>query len=92
VLDTGIDRNNGRIRGGIILDRIKSKQWNSWIGSDSRDIRDLDGHGTRVAELILRAAPEADIFIGKVFSGSEFSTKEAKNIAKVRQRTALNLS
>lgn len=33
------------------------------------DMKDLDGHGTQVAELILRLAPRADLYIARICEG-----------------------
>ncbi|QKD50607.2 uncharacterized protein FOBCDRAFT_248547 [Fusarium oxysporum Fo47] len=84
VLDTGIDKNSGAIRGGLRTHRIKHQNCRSWVGNDSNDVHDYDGHGTRIAELILRAAPEADIYICKVFNGRSLLPDEVEGIAKVR--------
>ncbi|EWZ43527.1 hypothetical protein AU210_006996 [Fusarium oxysporum f. sp. radicis-cucumerinum] len=82
VLDTGIDKNSGAIRGGLRTHRIKHQNCRSWVGNDSNDVHDYDGHGTRIAELILRAAPEADIYICKVFNGRSLLPDEVEGIAK----------
>ncbi|EGU84708.1 hypothetical protein FOXB_04778 [Fusarium oxysporum f. sp. conglutinans Fo5176] len=84
VLDTGIDKNSGAIRGGLRTHRIQHQNCRSWVGNDSNDVHDYDGHGTRIAELILRAAPEADIYICKVFNGRSLLPDEVEGIAKVR--------
>ncbi|KAF5621994.1 subtilase family domain protein [Fusarium sp. NRRL 52700] len=76
VLDTGVNRNSGSIIGAILTKRIQCK---SWVGID---VQDTDGHGTRVAELILKVAPNADILICKVFRGSQVSADEVENIAE----------
>ncbi|KAL5593259.1 hypothetical protein FOBRF1_012361 [Fusarium oxysporum] len=78
ILDTGINRENGAIQAGKLLGQLHPDDDRSWIG---KDVQDSDGHGTRVAELILKTAPNADIYIGKVFTGSEVVTREAKNVA-----------
>lgn len=62
ILDTGIDIENpyvpctdGRVRG-----------LRSFVGSDPLDIQDLCGHGTHVAGLVHKMAPDADIYIAKI--------------------------
>ncbi|KAM5344484.1 hypothetical protein ACJ41O_013020 [Fusarium nematophilum] len=82
VLDTGIDKTNGAISGGIIMRRITDENCYSWVGNNTNDIHDIHGHGTKITELLLRVAPEADIYICKVFNGTELCTDEAKNVAK----------
>ncbi|KAI0974500.1 ankyrin [Xylaria arbuscula] len=39
------------------------------IQPDESDIQDLDGHGTRVAGIIMRLAPAADLYIARVCDG-----------------------
>ncbi|TXC10464.1 hypothetical protein FocTR4_00005991 [Fusarium oxysporum f. sp. cubense] len=82
VLDTGINKTSGAIRGGLRTHRIQHQNCRSWVGNDSNDVHDHDGHGTRIAELILRAAPEADIYICKVFNGRSLLPDEVEGIAK----------
>ncbi|KAF5702070.1 minor extracellular protease epr [Fusarium mundagurra] len=82
VLDTGINKTSGAIRGGLRKKRIKHENCRSWVGNDTNDVHDYDGHGTRIAELILRAAPEAEIYICKVFNGRNLLPDEVEGIAK----------
>ncbi|KAI3577549.1 hypothetical protein IWW34DRAFT_807743 [Fusarium oxysporum f. sp. albedinis] len=84
ILDTGINKTSGAIRGGLRTHRIKHQNCRSWVGNDTNDVHDYDGHGTRIAELILRAAPEADIYVCKVFNGRSLLPDEVEGIAKVR--------
>ncbi|KAK2688969.1 hypothetical protein QWA68_012544 [Fusarium oxysporum] len=70
------------LRGGLRTHRIQHQNCRSWVGNDSNDVHDYDGHGTRIAELILRAAPEADIYICKVFNGRSLLPDEVEGIAK----------
>jgi hypothetical protein len=49
------------------------REHKSWLADDDGDTflrrgdRDLDGHGTHGAALLLEVAPEADIFVARVF-------------------------
>lgn len=52
--------------------RIKLKE--NFCGPDPKDCQDYHGHGTHVARLLLRFAPEADIYVAKV-SDSRFLEK-----------------
>lgn len=63
------------------LDKIRCY---SWVDEDNNNVHDNHGHGTNVTALVLHVAPEADIYIAKVFSGGEFEVDEADNVAKVR--------
>ncbi|KAL9570948.1 hypothetical protein ACKAV7_005285 [Fusarium commune] len=82
VLDTGINKTSGAMTGGLRTQRIQHQNCRSWVGNDSNDVHDYDGHGTRIAELILQAAPEADIYICKVFNGCILHPDEVEGIAK----------
>ncbi|KAF9774421.1 hypothetical protein IL306_007580 [Fusarium sp. DS 682] len=82
VLDTGINQSSGAIKGGLKTRRIQPQNCRSWVGNDPNDVHDYHGHGTRIAELILRAAPEADIYVCKVFNGTSLQPNEVKGIAK----------
>ncbi|KAK5652012.1 hypothetical protein OQA88_10915 [Cercophora sp. LCS_1] len=93
VLDTGFDKEEEGTRG--IIDKIehdrgkKGRNWNdgpiklvkSFV--DDGDGRDTCGHGTRVAQLILRLAPQADLYIAKISRGfNDEDEAAARNIAQ----------
>lgn len=67
ILDTGVDLEDSFIRGA--KDRIRDcKNW-----ADDREdldehhqVHDASGHGTHVAALLLKTAPEADVYIGRI--------------------------
>ncbi|KAF0323681.1 pfs domain-containing protein [Colletotrichum asianum] len=54
-----------------------------WVG-EGTDYNDEDDslHGTNCVHLLHKSAPEADIYVAKVFSGTRFNEAEAENIAK----------
>jgi hypothetical protein len=83
LLDTGIDFRHPTITAAVQKERIKKEWCYSWVG-DSTDVEDDDElHGTNCAHILQRVAPEADIYIAKVFSGNSFRTYQAENIARV---------
>jgi subtilisin family serine protease len=69
VLDTGIDWNDPLIRGA----KERIVEWKNWAG-DREDqapdsphpVHDEAGHGTHITALLLKIAPEAKVFIGRV--------------------------
>lgn len=64
--------------------RMKEEWCRSWVGADAKD--EDDGlHGTNCAHLIHKAAPEADIYVAKVFKQNAFRFYETENIASVGQ-------
>ncbi|WAO84616.1 Subtilisin-like protein [Fusarium falciforme] len=77
ILDTGIDdtkvffraakQNRTRRDSPVILRR-------SFLNGIS--VTDTDGHGTNVAALVLKMAPEADLYVAKISSGHEVDGTE----------------
>ena len=69
ILDTGIEL--PEVAFWAYRDRIREQK--SWVTDDDcddfiqRGDRDIDGHGTHGAALLLQVAPEADIFVARVF-------------------------
>jgi hypothetical protein len=68
VLDTGIDMQHNYIKGCKKANRIKDVK--SFVTDDTR-IDDFCGHGTHVAALLLKVAPECQIYVAKVASGGK---------------------
>jgi hypothetical protein len=62
--------------------RMKEEWCQSWVGADAKD-EDSELHGTNCAYLLHKAAPEANIYVAKVFNQNAFRFYEAENIAKV---------
>jgi subtilisin family serine protease len=63
VLDTGIDLNHPTIKGAVNMRRIKTSK--SFV-KDDKTPQDENGHGTHVASLILKVAPESELYVGKI--------------------------
>lgn len=66
ILDTGIDKDNPFFRGVKRSRRTRDtpiKEAQSFVGGTAND---TFGHGSNVAALILRMAPEADLYIAKI--------------------------
>ncbi|KAJ4256760.1 hypothetical protein NW762_008856 [Fusarium torreyae] len=81
VLDTGFDFDCNYVHGLRASERVKKEWCRSWVGDDVNDDDD-ELHGTNCAYLLHKAAPEADIYVGKVFSKNSVKFYEAENIAK----------
>jgi hypothetical protein len=71
VLDTGVDMQHNYIKGCKNANRIKGVQ--SFV-TDDKEIDDVCGHGTHVAALLLKVAPECQIYVAKVASGGKIPT------------------
>jgi subtilisin len=73
VVDSGIDNTHpdigGRVRGGAVVER-----WGEYMIVGDYDSKDLFGHGTAVASIILDVAPGAEVHSVRVL-GSNLSSK-----------------
>ncbi|KAI8674311.1 Peptidase-S8 domain-containing protein [Fusarium keratoplasticum] len=81
VIDTGVDFGHAGIADAKEKGRIREEWCHSWVGADAKD-EDDELHGTNCAYLLHKSAPEADIYIEKVFNQNAVRYYEAKNIAK----------
>ncbi|KAH8880242.1 subtilisin-like protein [Thozetella sp. PMI_491] len=79
VLDSGIDKNDTRIKGALKSLRIKKQM--SFVG-EADDWQDIYGHGTHVTRLLLQAAPAAEIFVGKICHAKSINQEFMAGIAK----------
>lgn len=82
VLDTGlnVDDNDYLLQGA--MSRIKMKK--DFSGSGDEDCQDRCGHGTHVARLLLRFAPQADVFIAKISNSRSLEGTRLRQLAEVR--------
>ncbi|RSL68667.1 hypothetical protein CEP54_002672 [Fusarium duplospermum] len=87
VLDTGVDFGHAGIADAKEKGRIREEWCHSWVGADAKD-EDDELHGTNCAYLLHKSAPEADIYIAKVFNQNAVRYYEAKNIAKAIEHAA----
>jgi hypothetical protein len=78
-LDTGIDYQHTDIR--AIKDRIVEEQ--DWVG-DGNGIKDVYGHGTHTVAFLLKAAPNADIFVARIAKDKYMENEE--HVVKVSER------
>ena len=73
VVDSGVDNTHpeigGRIRGGAVVER-----WGEYMVVGDYDSKDLFGHGTAVASIILGVAPGAEVHSVRVL-GTNLSSK-----------------
>lgn len=86
ILDTGVDSENKMIRDSLkphlITKQIRIKERKSWVGSDEQ-YQDICGHGTHVARLLLRIAPEAELYIAKISDQVDGGPESLQRIADV---------
>jgi len=87
VLDTGVDGNHRSVsdafgEGQLSLERCHNWTYDANGVQDPANVRDSHGHGTNVAELLMRIAPDAEICIAKVLEAGTVKIQEAKYIAK----------
>lgn len=79
VLDTGIDFEHGFIKGAMKKPR-RIKATRDFVDKGN-NIQDFHGHGTHVAALLLKVAPDAQLYIAKVANGGKIPASH--NIADV---------
>lgn len=92
ILDSGIDTQNK-----ALMAHVKGAE--SVVNLDG-DVRDELGHGSSVASLLATAAPEADLYVVKVFrtdegdvaSAMQAMETSAMKLAKSGQRGVVNIS
>lgn len=69
VLDTGCSLDAPIFQQPGEDDRVK-KGWIDWVGHSDQP-KDDDGHGTRITSLLLRIAPQAEIYVARVATNVE---------------------
>ena len=85
VLDTGVNKAHPAIEAGFEMERLRPDRCYSWVGENNGDVHDDHGHGTNATSLLLEVAPNADIYVAKVFIEGDVKVDEVENIAKVSE-------
>jgi subtilisin family serine protease len=80
ILDTGIDLTHPLIKKYVDTGHIP-KTYDFVEGTSS--ITDLHGHGTHTAHLLLKTAPNASIYVARVFRTTKADRNTAQLVAKV---------
>ncbi|KAM0201902.1 hypothetical protein ACHAPA_005436 [Fusarium lateritium] len=70
VLDTGLYKDHADFH--ACDERIKALV--SYVGTNTRDVRDTSGHGTHVTSLLCEYAPDADIYVVKIADSQPVSS------------------
>ncbi len=83
VLDSGVDETDSLIRPAIKFGRINTQKSRSFVGRPDEWRQDSCGHGTHVAQLLLKTAPAAEIYVGKICTGKVINDEFVPGIAKV---------
>ncbi|KAL2155989.1 hypothetical protein VTH82DRAFT_733 [Thermothelomyces myriococcoides] len=84
VLDSGVDENDLDIRRGIWSGCVNKQKSRSFVGHPDEWKQDTYGHGTYVAQLLLKFAPAAEIYIGKICTGKSLKDELVPGIAEPR--------
>ncbi|KAM0544220.1 hypothetical protein ACHAPJ_011909 [Fusarium lateritium] len=82
VLDSGIDDTQPIMRSAIKAGRINSQRSKSFVGRTDSWRQDSYSHGTHVTQLLLKTAPAAEIFIGKICTDKVINAEFMPGIAK----------
>jgi hypothetical protein len=83
VLDSGVDDTDTMIRPAIKFGHINTQRSKSFVGRPDEWQQDTDGHGTHVTRLLLKTAPAAEIYVGKICTGKVINDEFIPGIAKV---------
>ena len=83
VLDSGVDDTDPTIRPAIKFGRINTWRSKSFVGRPDEWRQDTYGHGTHVTQLLLKTAPAAEIYVGKICTGKTSNYGFMPGIAKV---------
>jgi len=83
VIDSGIRKDDPSIRGARSAKRIQDKNCRNFSSSDPKDWDDKVNHGTRVTRLLLKVAPESELFIAKVSDQMTIPKNKLHHIADV---------
>lgn len=83
VLDSGVDDRDSMIRPAIRFRRINALKSKSFVGHPDEWQQDIHGHGTHVTQLLMKTAPAAEIYVGKICTGIFIDDELMPGIAKV---------
>lgn len=84
VIDTGLDKTHPSVLAAVSGDRLRAVKTFSSDSTPNEDptANDQHGHGTHVADLILRVAPEAELYVAKVANARVIPETDFHLIAK----------
>lgn len=80
ILDTGYHDNAPFFFLPDVRSRLKG--WKDWVGGSDRH-EDLHGHGTHLVSLVMKCAPEADIYVARVSKSPSELLDSSDNVAEV---------
>lgn len=84
IIDTGIDDGDILIETALESGRIRACQG---FVNDPDDHKDIHGHGTHVARLVLEMAPSAELYIAKVSDDKTINATDLNRISEVSPHT-----
>ncbi|KAH7159147.1 peptidase S8/S53 domain-containing protein, partial [Fusarium sp. MPI-SDFR-AT-0072] len=82
VLDSGVNEGISLICQAIKTNHINSLKSKSFVGRESNWRQDSDGHGSHIVQLLLKVAPMAEIYVGKICTGKTIEPGYMKGIAE----------
>jgi subtilisin family serine protease len=86
ILDTGLDLSHRDIRKAQEQGRLKFKDF----VKKSDNIKDDDGHGTHCTSLVLKYAPNTEVFAARVFRKSQADGDSCRILTKVEPINCLS--
>ncbi|CVK98062.1 uncharacterized protein FMAN_12180 [Fusarium mangiferae] len=82
VLDSGVSKEIALINGAIATKHINSSKSKSFVDAEDSWQQDTHGHGSQMVQLLLRTAPTAEIYVGKICTGKTVEAGYMNRIAK----------
>ncbi|KAJ5174596.1 subtilisin-like protein [Penicillium canariense] len=79
ILDTGYDDNAPIFFSSGVEGRLKG--WKDWVDGSGQP-EDCHGHGTHLVALVLKCAPEADIYVARIAKSPIELLDSSENVAK----------
>ena len=80
ILDTGYDADATFFQPPSRRNRLR--KWKDWV-ENSESPQDSDGHGTHLVSLIMKIAPQADIYVSRVAKSPKSLYGSAEKVAQV---------
>ncbi|KAF5538050.1 extracellular serine protease [Fusarium phyllophilum] len=82
VLDSGVSEDITLISGAMKANCINSSKSKSFVDAEDSWKQDSHGHGSQMVQLLLRTAPTAEIYVGKICTGKEVEAGCMNRIAE----------
>ncbi|PLB55445.1 subtilisin-like protein [Aspergillus steynii IBT 23096] len=79
ILDTGLDEKSHMFSIRPYTERLKG--WRDWVDGSAQP-QDCHGHGTHLVSLVMRCAPEADIYVARIARDQDQLGESSTHVAE----------